>query len=281
MLVSRAAVLHHEDMNIRPAIAVAVFSIAVAACGSGDEATPTSVEATSPTTTTNEPVFVPVESAPTADGSGAAAEEPVTTVVATTDAPTTTELASTDSTAPDSETPSTDPGTPTTDPVAAAAFTLDVDGLGSTSFGADPEGTISFVSNFLGEPTADTGWVDPFTIGPCGGTELRQVDWDALRLEFGDVSSVRQDRSHFYAYTYGAEGSLGQVEPSGLATPLGITVGSTVDELIQAYPAVELRSEDEFIAANFFVNDNFSGRMSGLADDDVIEVIIGGIPCAG
>ena len=278
--------LHHEAMNVRPAITVAICSIAVAACGSGDEATPTSLEVIPiPTTTsTTEPVFVPVDSAPDGElgegGDGSGSTDGESTVESTT---TSTTLVSEtgDGSVPVSEPPSTDAPTSTTDPLDGGDFTLDVDGLGSTSFGADPEGTISFVSSFFGEPTADTGWVDPFTIGPCGGTELRQVDWNELRLEFGDVSAVRQDRPHFYAYTYGAEGSLGAVQPSGLATPLDITTGSSVNDLIEAYPTVELRSADEFIAANFFVNDNLSGRLSGLADDDVVELIIGGIPCVG
>jgi hypothetical protein len=282
--------LHHDVMTIRAAIALVVGSIAIAACGSGDDATPTSVEVTLVTTTTTEPVFVPVDSAAPvdandanadADGSGAGVDEPVTTEVVATDVSTTSVPAPVGTESASSVPTATDPAPPTTDPVAEANFTLDVNGLGSALFGADPEGTIGFVSSFLGEPTGDTGWVDPFSIGPCGGTELRQVDWGQLRLEFGDVSSVRQDRPHFYAYTYGAEGSLGAVVPPGLSTPLGITAGSRVEALIEAYPTVELRSADEFIAANFFVNANFSGRMSGLADDDVVEVIIGGVPCVG
>ncbi len=30
---------------------------------------------------------------------------------------------------------------------------------------------------------------------------------------------------------------------------------------------------------SFFVNDNLTGRLSGLADSDLVQMVIGGIPC--
>ena len=146
------------------------------------------------------------------------------------------------------------------------------------SFGADPDGVITFVTSFLGGATADTGWVDPFTIGACGGTQLRQVTWGDLQLEFGDVSDIAEGRPHFYAYYYGKEGQS-SASPAGLETAEGISVGSTVAQLLAAYPTVQLRIGDEFMNDSFFVNDNLTGRLSGLADPDVVQMVIGGIPC--
>ncbi len=99
-----------------------------------------------------------------------------------------------------------------------ADFSLETDGLGAVSFGADPDGVITFVTSFLGGATADTGWVDPFTIGACGGTQLRQVTWGDLQLEFGDVSNIAEGRPHFYAYYYGKEGSS-TASPAGSRPP--------------------------------------------------------------
>lgn len=279
-------VLHHEIMNRRTAmVAVVTSALTLAACGSDDEATPTSVEVTLFTTTsTTEPVFVPSdpesdevgdidEAPPSSDAAPATDDEPVDSIEATEDEPVVTE--------PEADQPPTSDAPPSGDggAVDLSTFSLTVDGLGVTAFGAEPEGAISFVSSFFGEPTADTGWIDPFEVGACSGTTIRQVDWGQLRLEFGDVSDVTQGREHFYAYTYGVEGSLGSATPPGLTTPLGLTVGSTVGDLIEAHPSTQLFSADEFLPASFVVNANFTGRLSGLADDDVVEVIIGGIPC--
>lgn len=274
-------------MQPRLLAAVATAALTVASCGSGESggSDTTTPEITLIATTTQAPP--PTEPAPVDSDAPvtepAAVDSIVTEPIVTESAP--TEPVETDVAPVDSGVPATEPGPEvvpeTTGPPIASLFTLETDGLGSTSFGADPEGTITFVSNFLGAPTMDTGWVDPFTIGPCGGMQLRQVSWNNLQLEFGDSSPVTEGRPHFYSYTYGLEGSGGIVTPAGLATVEQITVGSLVADLIEAYPGVQLRSADEFIAPNFFVNDNLTGRMSGLADADVVELIIGGIPCDG
>lgn len=245
--------------------------LALAACGGGsDDAEDSLPEVTLITTTTSLAPFVPADSAPATD---VASDETVATPALTEPPPETappTEPAPDTTLAPETTT--------TTTPPPDAGFVLGTDGLGSVSFGADPDGVIAFVTSFLGGATADTGWVDPFTIGACGGTQLRQVSWGDLQLEFGDVSTITDGRPHFYAYFYGREG-ISSATPPGLATSEGITVGSTVAALLQAYPGVQLRSGDEFMNDSFFVNDNLTGRLSGLADPDVVELIIGGIPC--
>jgi hypothetical protein len=254
-------------MRTRSFVAAVVGSLVVAACGGGsDEADDTVPEVTLVTTTTSLPVFEPSDSVPATDVDTSVVEttpdsvpivtEPVVSIE-TTIAPTTA---------------------PATTSAPQADFVLGTNGLGSVSFGADPDGVITFVTSFLGGATADTGWVDPFTIGACGGTQLRQVSWNDLQLEFGDVSNVAEGRPHFYAYYYGKEGSP-TATPGGLATAEGITIGSTVAELLQAYPGILLRSGDEFTNDSFFVNDNLTGRLSGLADPDLVEMVIGGIPC--
>lgn len=286
-----------------------------AACGGGsDEADITIPEITLITTTTEPPVFEAGDS----DTTNADAD-PVDTEVPDAESPDTnapdpepdTE-APTSSEAPDSGAPAdstvepvatdgastatTAPGaaestTTTTTTVVAAPettqppatggnFVLGADGLGAVQFGADPEGTITFVTSLLGAPTFDTGWVPPFDIGPCGGTQVRQVSWNDLLLEFGDVSDITQGRDHLYAYYYGQVGSSSPT-PSGFLTANNVGVGSTVADLIAAHPGVEFRQGDDFIEPNFSISNSLFGLLSGLADDDVIEVLIGGLPCDG
>ncbi len=249
---------------MRAAVGVVVVgALVAAACGGDDDAAETLPSVTLITTTT----VAPSTTAPTA---------PVDTSAAPSTAAPTTEPEAVETT-----TASTAP--PTVPPTTAAspaidALVLSPTGVGQAEFGADPDGVVGYVSSFLGEPTNDTGWIDPLTIGACPGTEIRLVSWGALTLQFGDASGVVQGRRHLYAYQYGIDGELG-ADPVGLTTTEGVTVGSSVVDLGAAYPGVVLNPEDDFVAPNFYVNDNLRGFLTGLADDSVVTVILGGIGC--
>jgi hypothetical protein len=269
-----ACMNHDEGMKRRLQVILSILTLAGAACG-GSDASDTSEASTPQITLLTTTTAVP--------------EIPVDSGSATTDdASNNTDDAATPATSEPVETPAASDPTVATTTAAPTTTTVDLEsrfslttsGLGSTSFGADPDGAIAYINALLGQPTADTGWVDPFTVGPCGGTELRQVTWGNLQLEFGDASNVAQGRRHFYSYTYGQEGSATAV-PSGLATPENITVGSTVGALIAAYPNTQFLSADEFSPDSFVVNDDLRGRLSGLTDADVVELIVGGLPCEG
>ncbi|MEP1124367.1 MAG: hypothetical protein ABJH68_10805, partial [Ilumatobacter sp.] len=253
-----------------------------------DDADATVPEITLITSTTEAPVFDEgdgVVEPPTTDGTEDSGPTAPTSDVDTTVAtPPSTAAPTTLGSVPDPVTSAPEPSAPApTDPAPASVggdFVLGPDGLGAVPFGTEPEQTITFLTSVLGAPTADTGWVDPFEIGACSGTRIRRVDWNQLQLEFGDASDVVQGRDHFYAYFYGREGSA-TAEPAGLQTAEEIGVGSSVASLLAAYPGITLFQGDDLIGPSFNVNDNLTGRMSGTADDDVVEVVVGGLPCDG
>lgn len=277
-------------MRTRSFVAATAAVLVITACGGGsDDADDSLPEITLITTTTSLPPFDSVvvstdgdtetspdtpESSESTDAAGPTTL-PVDTAASIAPETTTPETTTPETTAPETTAPET---AASTTPPAGADFSLQTDGLGAVSFGANPDGVITFVTSFLGGASADTGWVDPFTIGACGGTQLRQVTWGDLQLEFGDVSNIAEGRPHFYAYYYGKEG-LSTASPAGLETDAGISVGSSVAQLLQAYPGVQLRSGNEFVNDSFFINDNLTGRLSGLADPDLVQMVIGGIPC--
>lgn len=251
----------------RWAALIVVASLTVAACSGSGEADRTLPEVTlftttTPTTTTE--VLPPTEAPPETP-------VPVETDAATTTSPSTTSVTS-------------EPAPTITAPEPASLFPLGPDGLGPAVFGAEPDGIIGFMSSFLGPPTNDTGYVDPFEFfGVCSGTRARRVFWGSLMLEFGDASNVAADRLHFYAYEYGTEDPAGLAPgtPVGMATPEGVTYGSTVDEVAAAFPTATFLEGDAFIAPNFVVNDNFRGLLTGLARLDTVTVLTGGLPCQG
>jgi len=242
-------------MNRRLCAAVALAVVLVTGCGGSDDGddtgTPSSTELTVPTT-----------------------PAPTTSAPATTSTSTTSTLATTTTTR---ALPSTtlDPGV---DP-AAATLVLSGEGIGSAEFGSEPEEVISYISSVVGEPTNDSGWIDPLSVGTCPGTEIRFVDWGTLSLVFGDASQVTQDRQHFFAYYYGSAGEVGGA-PVGLATEAGITSGSRVSDVIGAYPGVSIIPEDDVSAPFFYVDDNLRGFLTGADDDSTVTVILGGIGCS-
>lgn len=270
-------------------MSIVALSIVLVACGGGDSegADITPPEITLITSTTEVPLFQEgdgviepstTDDAEDDDSISTVVESVVATTIETSEVSTT--LAS-DAGAATTQPELVDPAPEDPAPTAVGGdFVLGSDGLGAVSFGTEPEQTITFLASVLGAPTADTGWLDPFEIGPCGGTRIRRVNWNQLQLEFGDASDVVEGRDHFYAYFYGAEGSA-MPEPAGLKTAEQIGVGSSVASLLAAYPGATLFQGDEFIGPSFNINDNFTGRLSGTADDDVVEVVVGGLPCDG
>ena len=245
----------------------AALAFALAACGGSDGsvAGPTTRLTLLPTTTTTEPVV-------------ATTAEPTTTIAATTTlepssaATSTTELAPTTTGAP-------------VDP-AIEALVLSDEGIGAAVFSGDPDGVVTYLSSFVGPPTGDTGWVDPFEISACAGTQLRVVSFGSLRLTFGDVSAVLDGRPHFFAYTYGSYDFDGTTvratdqTPEGLMTDSGVRLGTDLVALEAAHPGLELNPADDFFPETFTVNDNLRGALTGLADDSTVVSIIGGQDCA-
>lgn len=160
------------------------------------------------------------------------------------------------------------------------AVVLTRDGLGVASFGQGAEEAIAAVTAVLGEPTEDTGWVDPLTISSCTGTQARSVAWRALYLYFSDESSVASGRQHFFGFSYGIIGDL-EAAPQGLSTAEGIGLGTSVEFLRAAYPEVAVEpGEEGIIEPSFSVDANLSGRLTGVENDDLVTVIIGGNACA-
>jgi len=251
-------------MKWRALASLTVLSLTLGACASDDsgESDSNTTELTSPSTTlATTLVTTPATTlAPTTTGA------PVTSTTSTTSIP--------------SASSSTVVEVPTTvvDP-ALESLVLSGEGIGSAVFGAEPDGVISSVSSLLGEPTNDTGWIDPLSVGACPGTEIRFVDWGTLSLVFGDASQVAQGRRHFFAYYYGSAGEVGGA-PVGLVTDAGITTGSSVIDVKAAYPGVTLNPEDDFTSPFFYVSDNLSGYLTGVDDDSTVTVILGGVGCS-
>jgi hypothetical protein len=189
---------------------------------------------------------------------------PVTTALSTTTSTSTTSTSSTTSTTSTTLSP-------------GAELVLRNNGLGSAAFGADPDGVIAYVSSIIGPLTVDTNWVNPQSFGACLGTEMRQVSWGDLTLQFSDISNVTSGRRHFFWYDYGP--SFGAtIAPAGLKTDAGIGVGSTVAELQATYPSAVV-GDDPIGGPNFTINDGLAGFLTGVNPTDTVISVLGGTGC--
>ena len=96
----------------------------------------------------------------------------------------------------------------------------------------------------LGEPTGDTGWVDPFTFALCEGTEVRRVDWGVLSLLFGDQSTFGIGSPSLLRLGVRA-GRPDRRRPRGLRTPGLVTLGSRVVDLRAEFPEVAINAAED------------------------------------
>jgi hypothetical protein len=231
--------------------AIVVLGLAAAACGSDSDDADVTLPPTSATA-------------------------PVTTVAPSTVPPATVAVTTTSSTT----TSTTEAATTTSSTVPPAAqLVLGQDRLGTAMFGVEPEAVVSYVTAILGPPTADSGWADPNSaFGVCPGTEVRGVTWGDLLLLFSDESGVASGRRHFFSYTLGPAFGA-SITPAGMATPEGIAVGSTVAALKSAYPGVYVYGGDDVFGPYYVVSENLTGFLTGAADTDTVQSVIGGVTC--
>ncbi len=168
------------------------------------------------------------------------------------------------------------------------ALLLQPDGLGIVDFGEDPDVATARISELLGPPDEDTGWIDAFsTWGTCPGSQIRVVRWDNLEILHTDApdtfaSYPAPGIPHFFnwrtpdLFLVGAD--------IGLSTPEGIGVGSTVAQLGSVYgAAVEILYEDVFdIYFLRLLGDpgtGISGSVSGDQPTDVVQFLEAGATC--
>ena len=152
--------------------------------------------------------------------------------------------------------------------------------------GGDAETVIAAVTQILGAPDEDTGWVGGFHAG-CPPPETRLLRWAGLLLYFstGRTYYWGEGHPHFFSYNFSPEPSEAEL---ALTTAAGIGPGSTVDDLRRAYPTVEFfathAEEAGWGVPNvgrelFFEYPWFGGGATGSDTSDTISWLEAGYPC--
>lgn len=201
------------------------------------------------------------------------------------DGPTTTAVAAPTTSVPPTLTTTTTPTTTTTTTTLVTTTTLGVDaltmtptGLGPVALGSLVGPALDTVSSVLGPPDEDTDWIE---VGTCPGTRLRVVRWQSLQLYFSDGPTDwgPAGTDHFFTYTNSAL----LAEPLPLRTDLGVMVGSTVADLIDAYGTAAGIFDDEIFGPLFVVDPPDAGYLwgglDGVGEGGRVLSINGGTGC--
>lgn len=249
------------------------FVLVIIAMALGRDADESATVATSASLPAEAPTTLPaITSSTAAPGTTTTVLTSPSTLAPTTSAPTTTTTATT--------TTSTLPG--------FGGLVLRAGGVGTVPFGAAPDEAVAAATAALGPPSADSGWIDAFSVyGTCPPPLVRGVEWGASDGWFGFVLLFTQAATthrpeggeHFFGYYY-VDGD----DPFGLGTPESIFIGSTLAETVAAYPTLWIGSDD--FGISWIVDDDpgddsaLYGSASGETPGDLIETINGGIACA-
>lgn len=154
------------------------------------------------------------------------------------------------------------------------------DGLGLVSFGTGVQVALDVMTDALGQPVADSGWIDTFSIyGDCPGSRLRVVEWPGVLALFGNPEDGYQHRDaadeHFMTWRLGTFGP----DPYMLRTAEGIGVGATRAELAETYPAATFRPATAAVGASVLLATS-GGRLIGVFDESgVLRSLEAGTIC--
>ncbi|MXV88297.1 MAG: hypothetical protein F4117_12825 [Acidimicrobiales bacterium] len=154
------------------------------------------------------------------------------------------------------------------------------DGLGLVPFGTDAQAALDVLTRALGQPVADSGWTDTFSIyGDCPGSRLRAVEWPGLLALFGNAEDGYQHRDagdeHFMTWRLGAFGP----DPYMLQTAEGIGVGAGRAEVAEAYPTATFHPATVNESASVSLVTS-GGRLVGVFDEaGVLRSLEAGTRC--
>ncbi len=186
-------------------------------------------------------------------------------------------------------TPPTTLPPPTTTPTTVTSTTVPpiqllADGLGSVRLGDSYEDALDTMTEILGPPDEDSGWLGARSdFGICPGTVVRVVRWAGLRLFFSDGPTDFGDEArHFFYYS---QSPVAGGEALDLRTPRGIGLGSSVAELEEVYGRSLTISSTVRFGPIFSVESTApgltSGSLTGIGPDDTVSLIGGGFGCGG
>jgi hypothetical protein len=154
------------------------------------------------------------------------------------------------------------------------------DGLGLVPFGTGAQAALGVLIGALGQPVADSGWTDAFSIyGDCPGSRLRAVEWPGLLALFGNAEDRYRHRDagdeHFMTWRLGAFGP----DPYMLQTAEGIGVGAGRAAVAEAYPAATFHPATASEPASVSLATSGGGLIGVFDEAGVLRSLEAGTRC--
>lgn len=203
---------------------------------------------------------------PTSSTSSTSLTSTSTSVTTSTTVPPTTTTAATTTTAPD----------------PFELIVLEPTGLDEVDFGTGIDSALATMRRLLGQADSDTGWISAEGSG-CPGSQIRVVRWESLQMYFtnGETDWGDEGERHFFTYIQSAPGGAGEILP--LHTAEDIEVGSTVQQLSNAYGDDLEIAEDEIFGPVWLVDFPgaaiLSGSLTSVQPSGQVLSIQGGVGC--
>ena len=171
-------------------------------------------------------------------------------------------------------------------PISASDLRLQPEGLGALPFGTDAFRTLSVLTEALGAPDIDTGWL-PADVESlqCPGSRARLVNWGSLAvyLSDGPTDWGPDGFEHFFAYIYAiGEGNSAPAGPS-LRTSEGLQLGAPLSRAYSIYGESSITRNHPVEGTTLEVNVPGPGYLwgifSGPGDEDPLVSLGGGTGC--
>lgn len=162
-------------------------------------------------------------------------------------------------------------------PTSASNVSLKSNGLGIVNFGASSEQIIPQLTTVFGAPSKDTGWIDSFsTYGTCPGDKIRVVEWDRLRIFFGDTIFGTQK---FFQWEYTGRDTTAQIPV--IATDKGVTLEMSKSQVQSLYPQAQIMPWIENYEYMHLVpyNGTTHEYLGGTLQDSKVFWLSGGLQC--
>jgi hypothetical protein len=170
--------------------------------------------------------------------------------------------------------------------VNASDLRLQPEGLGPLPFGTDAGRTLSVLSQALGSPDSDSGWLpaDVETLR-CPGTRARAVNWGSLTVYLSDGPTVwgPDGFDHFFAYSYELEEGFAGPEGPSLRTSEGLELGDTLSRSSAIYGETSITRNHPERGTTLEIEVPGGGYLwgvfSGSGEEDALLSLRGGLGC--
>ena len=178
------------------------------------------------------------------------------------------------------------PATFVEETVSASDLRIQPEGLGPIPFGTDATRVLRVLTEALGAPEGDSGWL-PANVDQlqCPGTRARRVIWGSLAvfLSDGPTDWGADGYEHFFSFVYSLPEGASEPDGPSLRTSEGLRLGATVARSSSIYGESSITrdhsTEGTFLEVDVPGPGYLRGVFTGSGEEDLLASLRGGSGC--